>query len=56
MISAGFGSDVSRESLLEFVDAGNDLVIAIDSSPSELMRSEPPHGHSPCALSDSFTA
>jgi hypothetical protein len=38
LLVADFGGDIDEGTLLEFVDAGNDAVIVVDSNPSELMR------------------
>lgn len=35
---AGVGANSDHTTLLEFIDAGNDVLIAVDSSPSEAMR------------------
>lgn len=35
---AGFGGSVDMAAILDFVDAGHDLILAADSSASDLVR------------------
>jgi len=36
---AGFGGSVDQNAVLEFIDAGHDMILAADSSASDLIRS-----------------
>lgn len=35
---AGFGGSVDQNAVLEFIDAGHDMILAADSSASDLIR------------------
>lgn len=35
---AGFGGSVDQNAVLEFIDAGHDMILAVDSSASDLIR------------------
>ena len=35
---AGFGGSVDQNAILEFIDAGHDMILAADSSANDLIR------------------
>jgi hypothetical protein len=37
-LMAGFGGSVDQNTVLEFIDAGHDMILAADSSASDLIR------------------
>lgn len=37
-LKAGFGGSVDQNAVLEFIDAGHDMILAADSSASDLIR------------------